>query len=540
MNVKESSGVKIKATDYQSLKNKIKKHARYWNGIWNAFLNISPKWTPAKVAGNKGQKIPMNQEIPVDNRVSQNLTYKETQTMYKDLDKAMSDKLQGKEGYNNYFVNDDIEDVSRDKPRLYNENQIRSKTRVLNKRLVPNGINDVFKFNDYAQNTTYDKKELKSYKVNYVSYGKNLEVKSSQEYWTKDEQSFNPNMEVTLYEDKDVTTEYKTVIVHELKHGDDGYVNKRVEWTGDRYYITKKVSIIDGNDTPKNGSWVELTFNKDYANPTNMTSNNSQGVIVSCNAQNEIYKLFRDDAKWIDFTRKPSSNNPIYINFSLNEPFILKRYELRADNQVNNWEPPCTWELQASNNNSNWTTLKTYTYSVEAPKWNKQGLRRSFDVSSNTTAYIYYRLRVTESRKTNGPQMELGGMRFFGKIYEPIGVSEPQNIGETASVQNKNHQSVIKYTEDGYDQEGVYICQRFEKDHDRWYKLENEDYIKKHEYDQLNKILDSIGNCLKKKDGWFKDSRCNINCQVKCQNSCQVSCQLCNTKQCHDQKCGTH
>ena len=27
--------------------------------------------------------------------------------------------------------------------------------------------------------------------------------------------------------------------------------------------------------------------------------------------------------------------------------------------------------------------------------------------------------------------------------------------------------------------------------------------------------------------------------QINCQNRCQVSCQGCNTKQCHDQNCGS-
>ena len=536
MNVKESFNEEIKATDYQSLKDKIKNHAQYWNGIWNAYLNIGPNWTPSKVAGNKGQKIPMNQEIPLDNRVSKNLTYKETQIMYKDLDKAMSDKLSAQSGYNNYFVGDELTTgniQTKVSHKLYTENQIRDRVRALNKRLVPSGINDVFKLTDYSYNTTYDKKELKSYKVNYVSYGKNLDVESSEEYWTKDEQSFNTEKKVTLYKDKDVTTEYKKVKVHEFKHGDD-YVNKRVEWTGDRYYITKPVSIVTGNDEKVNGHWLNVTFNTNYSNPTNMTSNSSKGVIVSCNAQNEIYKLFKDDAQVISFSRRPSVSNPIYINFRLNNPFILTRYELRADNRKSGWESPCEWKLQASNDNSNWTTLKTY--SNEESKWG-QNLRRSFDVSFNKKAYFYYRLYITEARKTNGSVMELGGMRFFGKTYDSISVSEPQKIGKLINTDDTPSGTTDFPKYNDYDQEYVYV---YMDETDKWYRIENEDYIKKHEYDQLNKILDSIGNCLKKKDGWFKDSRCNINCQVKCQNSCQVSCQLCNTKQCHDQKCGTH
>ena len=50
-----------------------------------------------------------------------------------------------------------------------------------------------------------------------------------------------------------------------------------------------------------------------------------------------------------------------------------------------------------------------------------------------------------------------------------------------------------------------------------------------------------INSILKLRDGWFSSNgRCNYSCQVNCQNKCQLSCQACNTKQCHNQKCGTH
>lgn len=72
------------------------------------------------------------------------------------------------------------------------------------------------------------------------------------------------------------------------------------------------------------------------------------------------------------------------------------------------------------------------------------------------------------------------------------------------------------------------------------WKLDNEDVIRKTDYQQLQQILKKIEKTLKLRDNWFKDDRCDISCQVACQNRCQVACQACNTKQCHDQKCGTH
>ena len=73
------------------------------------------------------------------------------------------------------------------------------------------------------------------------------------------------------------------------------------------------------------------------------------------------------------------------------------------------------------------------------------------------------------------------------------------------------------------------------------WELDNEHIVRKSDLEQVQKLLEKIGNCLRMRDGWFdSNDRCQRSCQVNCQTRCQASCQGCNTKQCHDQKCGTH
>lgn len=70
--------------------------------------------------------------------------------------------------------------------------------------------------------------------------------------------------------------------------------------------------------------------------------------------------------------------------------------------------------------------------------------------------------------------------------------------------------------------------------------LNNDEIVKKSDYEHINSVLNRIQSCLNKKSTWFSGGICARLCQTSCQNRCQKSCQGCNTKQCHDQKCGTH
>lgn len=156
----------------------------------------------------------------------------------------------------------------------------------------------------------------------------------------------------------------------------------------------------------------ELSYSVPYSSPT-MTSNNSNGVNVQCNELgNNTYKLFNNNERSLHFGRwvKGSQTTPININFDIGKMFRLTRYIIRADNQTNDWESPCDWTVEGSNNKSTWTVIDSHQN--EDNNWG-QNVTRTFNINNNT-AYRYYRISVSRCRITRGDGMELGGITFSG------------------------------------------------------------------------------------------------------------------------------
>lgn len=534
MNYNETTGESINRSVYQDIREKFKQYAKNWNGIWTAYLNKSPAWGGRWVPGNKGSKIQMRDTIPVNVRY---LKY---------LD-------------NNGTANHEQQNIVEESNRIHtvgNENNIRRSIHSLNNKMV-----NYFGYDEYALVENYDKTFLKSYKVKLVEYDTNLDVIQSEEFWTDSYQTFKKDDIIKLYKDADLKEFVMEAPV--VYRTNNPYKKVCVEWTEDRYYVTHNVSIVDGTSEEDGGVNSVFEYTKYYENPTNLNSNNSQGVICSCDNYTNIYALFKNNAKKIGFNKVPSASSPIIIYFRTTEKLKLTSYMLRADNQPSNWESPCDWTLEASNNNINWTVIDRHTN--EDNNWG-QNRSRTFTIS-NPQPYLYFRLVVTRSRTKN--KMELGGMRFYGYtgIIKLTGTTtQPELIGENTNVDVAS-KGVKKYSQLTENPNDVYEGQTllsnpeatadvdyndiedtilsnqeciYTFDNNSNWKLDNEDVIRKTDYQQLQQILKKIEKTLKLRDGWFKDDRCDISCQVACQNRCQVACQACNTKQCHDQKCGTH
>ena len=91
----------------------------------------------------------------------------------------------------------------------------------------------------------------------------------------------------------------------------------------------------------------------------------------------------------------PSTSSPQWLKIKYPSQQVIKSYVIKArDNASPRF--PTAWKLQGSNNDSDWTDIGTeQTVSL----WSVAS-EKSFDVSSNTTAYQYYRLRITGSRES--------------------------------------------------------------------------------------------------------------------------------------------
>ena len=534
MNYNETTGEVIKRSIYDEIRRSFRNKALNWNGVWRAWAAQSPDWGGRWVGGWKGMAIAMHDNIPVDIRYTKRKEY---------------EGLPGE-------INQDIAEESNRIHTLGNENLIRKSIRDLNYQLATN-----FGMAEYANTATYNVKKLKSYKVLYREYNTANDIINETVYWTDSYQTFKEDDVIKLYFDSDLTKLFGTHAI--ISYQSNPYKKFVIEWTGDRYYVTETVSAIDGK--PIGESETTVVYDIPYNSPTNITSNNSDLLNVYCRELgNNTYKLFRNDASVIDFGRYPSVNNPIIVTFNIGNYIVLKSYLMRADNRRYDWETPCDWTIQASNDNNKWVIIDTHVN--EDNNWG-QNKTRTFNINNNTP-YLYYRLVVTRARRTDGDTMELGGMTFYGLTGDlKINVNQPNYIGVETSenlsargikkyselkpnpndVQNgqqlldnpsKTSEAIYEYMPNSIEanQKNIYTFDR-----NKNYSLNNEEVIRKADYQQLEQLLDKMDKCLKLRDGWFdSNDRCIYTCQVACQNRCQVSCQACNTKQCHDQKCGTH
>lgn len=535
MNINETTGEVIKRSIYEDIRKNFQNRALNWNGVWKVWSGNSPDWLGRVVPGWDSWKIQMYDKIPDSVKDTKRKEYS------------------GRQGE----VNQNISEESSLIHTTGNENNIRRSIRELN-----NAVATHFDLNEYTLTASYTKRILKSYKVVYIEYNTALDVLNKTIYWTDSYQTFTPTDSIKLYNDQNLTDFVGEHTI--VSYNENPYKKFVIEWTGDRHYVNVEVSAVTG--LPIENAGINTVYDKLYNNPK-MTSNNSNGVIVS-NAElgSNTYKLFNNDQSIVAFNRwiRGSQDKPIIVYFSIGEFLVLKQYIIRADNRRDNWESPCDWTLEASNDNKKWIVLDTKVN--EDNNW-KQNLTRTFNINNNTP-YIYYRLVFTRCRITGGSGMELGGIKFTGYTSNiSFEVNEPELIGNLTST-NVGNLGVKKYSElktnpnDVYNgkqlmsnpsetsktdyenipdtikanQHGVYTF-----DVNQNWKLNNEDIVRKSDYEQLNTLLKKIENCLKLRDKWFDNNqRCNLNCQVNCQNRCQVSCQRCNTKQCHDQKCGTH
>ena len=129
-----------------------------------------------------------------------------------------------------------------------------------------------------------------------------------------------------------------------------------------------------------------------------MTSNTTPSGIASASDEatyNEIkyyaYHAFADDSLW---WHSGQSVTPIWISYKFDTPKVVKKFTLEnvydeSTGFVN------SFKLQASNDNSTWVDLDTYTNS------NVKGAKSTFNVS-NESSYLYYRIYVVSIHDSIG------------------------------------------------------------------------------------------------------------------------------------------
>src|SRR6056300_1491611 len=142
------------------------------------------------------------------------------------------------------------------------------------------------------------------------------------------------------------------------------------------------------------------TLHTDYNSTYGWTTNSGWEVSAkdefstTYEAWKAFSKTYASNNNWLSGSA-PSENSPQWIKIKYPSQQVIKSYVIRArENASPRW--PTAWKLQGSNNDSDWTDIGSEQTQTEwVPNQNK-----SFDLSTNTTAYQYYRLRITGAKES--------------------------------------------------------------------------------------------------------------------------------------------
>jgi hypothetical protein len=159
--------------------------------------------------------------------------------------------------------------------------------------------------------------------------------------------------------------------------------------TNDTVYSNNFTVTIDGTrlaSSIRNSTFTPPTTLGAVATAT-MTSNTTpSGIAAASAAQSPAWQAF--DKNITTFWQTPSSGQTGWLSYQFPTGKIIKKYGFNsvATTTIN----PKTWTFEGSNNGSTWTVLDTQTnFPTQANTF------YSFDISSNTTSYTYYRINIT-------------------------------------------------------------------------------------------------------------------------------------------------
>lgn len=201
----------------------------------------------------------------------------------------------------------------------------------------------------------------------------------------------------------------------------------------DRFYKasapTGAITFVRGDQTD---TLVPLTFINQVPIMTSMTT--PTGVVAHSQSQStwEGYKVFkqvsnRSGGSW--FTNGGTATGWVSYDFGATNPKVITDYMLRplaaSGMEVNDPSgAPRTWQLQGSNNNTTWTDIHSIT---NAPPF-IAGEERTYN-TTNTTAYRYYRINVTQSQGTNAPGGNSNWVTINGlKLYTTLQTVRPLQL----------------------------------------------------------------------------------------------------------------
>ena len=173
---------------------------------------------------------------------------------------------------------------------------------------------------------------------------------------------------------------------------------------------------------------------------------------ASINSQEDAAKAFdnrqtsSDWSKWLDNGGTPSSSNPSWIQIELPNAVVADVLAIVSANDDFGRDPE-DFNLQGSNNGSNWTTLGSWTGEAFAGRFQ----RREFSFS-NTASYRFFRLNITKNDQntslTQLCEVEIRGPGSSTPPPPPTSFLDFNNVS-TTSYSNQDASSSVQVQDGG-------------------------------------------------------------------------------------------
>ena len=184
----------------------------------------------------------------------------------------------------------------------------------------------------------------------------------------------------------------------------------------DRAYVFKR-SLQENPDFTANS-----TLHTDYTSKYGWDTNSgwevsAKDVYTPISGTREPWVAFsKDSSSYLDHwlsNSAPSTSSPQWIKIKYPSAQVIKSYMIRARDD-SNIRFPTAWKLQGANTDigdtdTGWTDIGSEQTESTWPR----NTIKTFDLSTNTTAYQYYRLRITGGSDATNYLVAIGQWKLF-------------------------------------------------------------------------------------------------------------------------------
>lgn len=192
-----------------------------------------------------------------------------------------------------------------------------------------------------------------------------------------------------------------------------------VTYSGTKKLVTLgSTTVTSGTQIAMKSVWANQAAPASENQVPEMTSNTAPSGVCSADENNaNAYKLFDNSSTslWTGTTWGTSHSVHYYkYDFGSGTSITATSYKLTGNTNSGSGtnQNPNSWTFEASNDNSNWTTLDSQ--SSQASTWPSGSYTTKTYTFSNTTAYRYYRWGWTGAGTVASQEVQLSNAEIIG------------------------------------------------------------------------------------------------------------------------------